>query len=872
MRTLRLLSVLFLTAFPWGSAGAQQPPPAPEKPPAAAPEKPADPKDAKEKEEKAKLPEEPRKLNRAELKKALADLPKDYREWLDEVEVLMTAEERNAFLALEKDYQRDAFMERFWQARDPYKSTGRNELLEQWKARVAEAKEQFGSLKAERSRIFLLNGPPTAAWQVRCTTVLWPLDIWYYKGSDLAKFEFVIVFVQKWGVGEYRIWQPFDGLAALFVDGNMRADLNGVVSGCRDGDQVAGAISWVARQGMGYADIQARFDTRPKGPGGEWIASFGSYSTDLAADAPTFPAKLDVQFPGRYQARTVMQGVVTVQTADSEVAKLGDYRSYNFVLNGEVLEDKKKKLFDSFRYKFDFPVTEARESSLPLVFQRQLRPGDYLVILKIEDLNSGKFFREERRITVPQTDRNAPVAGPPADPETAKLLAEANAAIANGETTLKILRPPGDLLTGHVRFDTLTTGSGIEQVTFSLDGKAVLTKKRPPFSVELDLGALPRTRTLLASAVDAAGNLLTSDEMLINSSGHRFAVRLSEPQRGKRYQSSLLAQAEPLVPEGNAIERVEFYLNEDLVATAYQPPYTQPIVLPKNEALAYVRAVAYLTDGNSTEDLVFVNAPDNLEELKVQFVELYTSVLDRANRPVEGLAEKDFAVTEDGVKQQIVRFEKVTNLPIHTAIALDISASMDKNLDEARQAALKFFEQTVQPKDRAAFISFNDRPALAVKFTNDVKALAGGLAGLKAERGTALWDSIVFSLYYFNGIKGQRALLLFSDGKDEGSRFTFEDALEYARRAGVTIYVIGLGDVEKKRLTKIAEETGGRSFYVEGTETLEGIYASIEKELRSQYLIAYQSTNTGTDTNFRTVDLKVLQSGLEAKTIRGYYP
>ncbi|HEV7517366.1 MAG TPA: VWA domain-containing protein, partial [Thermoanaerobaculia bacterium] len=197
----------------------------------------------------------------------------------------------------------------------------------------------------------------------------------------------------------------------------------------------------------------------------------------------------------------------------------------------------------------------------------------------------------------------------------------------------------------------------------------------------------------------------------------------------------------------------------------------------------------------------------------------------------------------------------------------------EASLPETRQAALEFLQQTLQPKDRATLITFNDHPNLVAKFTNNITTLAGGLAGLKAERGTALYDSIIFTLYYFNGIKGQRAMLLLSDGKDESSRFTFDDAMQYARRAGVTIYAIGLGkDVDKKHLTKIAEETGGRSFFVATATELKPIYAAIEKELRSQYLIAYQSTNAGEDTNFRAVELKVDQPGLEVKTIRGYYP
>ena len=119
-----------------------------------------------------------------------------------------------------------------------------------------------------------------------------------------------------------------------------------------------------------------------------------------------------------------------------------------------------------------------------------------------------------------------------------------------------------------------------------------------------------------------------------------------------------------------------------------------------------------------------------------------------------------------------------------------------------------------------------------MRFTRDLGALAAGLAGLKAERGTALYDSLIFSFYNFNGLRGRRALLLLSDGKDEGSRFTWEETLEFARRAGVTVYVVGLGEeVEKKKLARLAEETGGRAFFPKDAAELPAIYAAIEEEL-----------------------------------------
>lgn len=837
--------------------------------------------------EKEKDKDKITRAERREMRAAAEKLPEKYRQWLEEVDAIITDQELQSFLALEKDYQRDAYIKRFWEVRDPYKGTPRNEFQDRYKAYVEEARARFGNLTDDRARILLLNGAPAGTVTSNCSTLLWPIEVWFYVGSDRMGEEFFVVFYRRWGAGPFRIWNPLEGFDVLFSD--MGAGVTGgghslgdIANGCRDGDKIAAAIGWVNAQGMGYTIIQSRIAAKPDGPGGEWIASFGSYSTDVPEGAAVLNAKLDVEFPGRHQNRTVVQGLLSVPVSEAGLGTLGEHRSYNFLVNGEVLQGG--QLFDNFRYRFDFPGGEpgtaaaggadGEADALPLVFQRYLRPGDYTMVVRLEDINSGKLFRSERTLTVPSLEGAAAIPPPqtPEEKESARLLAEANAAISNGETTIKILRPPGDLQAGMLRFDTLATGD-IATVTFSLDGRPVLTKKKPPYSVELDLGSLPRPRRLTVSAFGVTGQQIASDELLVNSSGHRFRVRLVEPLRGQRYQSSLLARVETEIPDGEHLERIEIFLNETRVATLYQSPFAQPVILPKSEEISYVRAVGYLTDGNSTEDLVFVNAPDNFEEVNVDFVELYTSVFDRGGRPMEGMEQKDFTVTEDGVRQEIARFERVTDLPIHATVALDISASMDDNVDQARQAALQFLQETIRPKDRAAVVLFNDRPTLTTKFTNDHTKLAGGLAGIKAERGTSLYDTIVFSLYYNNGIKGQRAVLLLSDGKDEGSRFTYDDALEYARRAGVTIYAIGLGgDVDKKKMEKIAEETGGRFFEAGGTAQLAGIYATIEKELRSKYLIAYQSTNTSGGADFRTVELKVGKSGLEAKTMRGYYP
>jgi Ca-activated chloride channel homolog len=807
--------------------------------------------------------------------KRIAELPEVYRTWLAEVEVLITPTEIAAFLEIAEDYQRDAFIERFWEVRDPYPDTGRNELRERWQARLEQVR-RFGGLSEDRAKFFLLNGSPDAILQPRCAGVIWPLEIWFYNGSEKIREKFFVYFVQRFGLGPYRRWDPVEGVASLLQFGGASEGnaLAAIAQGCANGDEVAGALSWGLRQGqMAYSMLLAKLEAPPERPAGEWIGTFASQSTELPEGSVTFPATLELRYPARRQNRTVAQGILGVAVADAGRAEINDSRTYNFLLTGEVLRGR--KLFESFRYKFDFPAADVAGPMIPMVFERFLRPGSYSLIVKLEDLNSKKFFRQRLEIEVPGVE--GPEQPMPMDAETARLLAEANAAIRSGENTLRIIRPTGELQTGLVRFDALTTGVAPARVAFTLNNKPLLTKKSPPWSVELDLGTLPRTHLLRVTSFDAAAEELATDEIQVNAGSHRFAVRLIEPRRGRTYTQSLRAEAEVELPEGQRVERVEFFLNETKVATLFQPPYTQPIVLPPGNPVAYVRAVAYLPDGNSTERIVFINSPDYLEEVEVQFVEAFATVVDRSGRPVADLGKEDFQVFEDGQLQTVLRFERVENLPVHAAILLDTSASMEPNLAAAQVAALRFFQQTTTPKDRAAVITFNDRPTLAVKLTNDLASLAGGLAGLKAERGTALWDSVVFSLFYFNGVKGQRALLVLSDGKDEVSRFTFDETLDYARRAGVAIYAVGLGfergDREaKKQLTRLAEETGARSFFVESVAELDAIYADIQKELRSRYLLAYQSANTSGSEKFRAVEIKAVRPGLEVKAMRGYYP
>jgi VWFA-related protein len=271
-----------------------------------------------------------------------------------------------------------------------------------------------------------------------------------------------------------------------------------------------------------------------------------------------------------------------------------------------------------------------------------------------------------------------------------------------------------------------------------------------------------------------------------------------------------------------------------------------------------------------------LNSPNQVEQLNVSLVELYTTVVDRNEQLVRGLTADDFEILDRGVPQEIIKFELVENLPLTVGITIDTSGSMASSLVEAQRAGRLFLDRVLTPRDRCFVVGFSGRPVLRMPPTSDVESCGLGLEGLQAEGWTALHDAVVTSLYHMRELSGQRALVLLSDGDDTVSSVDFDEALEYARKSGVAIFTIGL-DVSalslevRRKLSRLATETGGRTFYVQKAEELGSVYDEIERELRSRYLIAYAPSVAGKPDEFRAIEVKV-RRGLKARTIRGYYP
>lgn len=369
----------------------------------------------------------------------------------------------------------------------------------------------------------------------------------------------------------------------------------------------------------------------------------------------------------------------------------------------------------------------------------------------------------------------------------------------------------------------------------------MLSKRRPPYSAELDLGseAAPHRVRVVGLLGDQE---VATDQIWLNQGAQRFRVNLVEPRAGSIYPGSLTARAQVETPDGTPPERLELYVNDELVATLREPPFGGSFELHSAE-VAVVRAVAFLADGSSTEDAVVVNASPFVESVEVRLVELQALVTGDGRRPLLGLGRERFRIYENGVEQTVRRFEASRDRPIRTALLIDRSTSMAPHLERVVEAAGALAATAADsPEDRVAILSFAEDLTLDAGFDAGDGAVERALAGLIARGRTALYDGLVQALNSF-GSGGPSAMVLYSDGRDETSRLTFEQTLEAARRAGMTLHAVALEEAfpdrpTRKVLEDLTAETGGRAWFLADLGELDGVYGRILEELRARYLLA----------------------------------
>lgn len=815
--------------------------------------------------------------------------------------------------------------------RDPLPETPENELVEGIRKRRELVRGELDNYLDDRARLLFLHGAPSERTVIDCAETYKPLEIWTYRdGQEVDR----LVFYRPKPEEPWRLWLPIDSKRVLYNPEmeywlEQWEELRGRLRGGRRFDRQICDFAEVVDDVTG---VNGLFGFRPGRPRNDEIRVFLQPPDDLAAWAeaaaatevpaaerlaevadPDAAPEVEVYFPELQGLRMVTQAVVKLPPGlELEPFVEGEKAAVRFLVEGHLERDG--KIFEQFRMRFQLPVPkppgtgaeapegetpegEAAEEETPeqpaegeageatafeapiaLVVRRQLRPGEeFLMRLKLVEETTGRLLYLNRAFVVPRQPR--PMDLPPMPEEVMIALGEElGKQRIEGYDSLVLIPPETDVVFGLWRAEALVTGSRIVKVTFLLDGAPVMSRNRPPFTAELRLATYPTEQIVRAEGYDEADELVAEDEVILNQPRGELRVRILEPARGKPVVAGpVTVRAEVVVPEEKRVVEVRVLLNDELQATLTQPPWEAVIEMPATGALTYITATAELDDGARAEAVRFLNTPNYMEEVDVNLVELYTTVTEKNGRLARGLTASDFEVREDGRPQTISKFELVENLPLTLGITIDTSGSMFESIGEAQRAAIDFLEAIITPRDRCFALAFADRPQLLMPRTSDVGAVAERLEDLVASGSTSLHDAIVTSLYYYRGIRGRRALVLLSDGEDTSSTLSFGEALEYARRSGVAVFTIGLriGKLQigvRRKLENLAEETGGRTFYISEATELFGVYDEIEEELRSQYLVAYNSDQPGSEDKYREVEVKVKGGKLKARTIRGYYP
>src|SRR2546426_1133205 len=268
----------------------------------------------------------------------------------------------------------------------------------------------------------------------------------------------------------------------------------------------------------------------------------------------------------------------------------------------------------------------------------------------------------------------------------------------------------------------------------------------------------------------------------------------------------------------------------------------------------------------------------------VNEVNVIFTVTDKHGRYVKNLKKSDFNVVDDSKPAAEIRsFHNETDLPLQVGLLVDASNSVRDRFKFEQESAVEFLNQTVRPRyDHAFVVGFDVTPEVTQDFTDNTEALAHGVHDLRAGGGTALYDALYFAcrdklLKAPQKTPSRRAIILLSDGNDNMSHVTREDAIEMAQCAEAIVYTIstnvsgtkGAGD---KVLERIADATGGRAFFPFQIRDVVSAFAEIQEELRSQYAVSYKPADFKADGHYRTIEIVANdRKNFRVRARRGYY-
>jgi Ca-activated chloride channel family protein len=328
-----------------------------------------------------------------------------------------------------------------------------------------------------------------------------------------------------------------------------------------------------------------------------------------------------------------------------------------------------------------------------------------------------------------------------------------------------------------------------------------------------------------------------------------------------------------VLPEGTALLRLAFTADGAPVCVRERPPFECAWDAGDGVSSHHVRAVAVLRDGRRLVANVRTKGARFAHGVEVDLVPVAATVTDRGGRFVRGLTRADFRVLEDGVPQPVTHFIG-EGTARELVVAVDMSGSMQEAMPVCR-SSVKTFLGALRPDDQVTLLAFNDSVFTLAQRETDAAARQRAVDRLAAWGGTSLYDAVLRGLDVLERQRGRRALVLFSDGEDLSSHAAVADVERRVEVSAAPIYVIAQGrgtqEAELKRvLSRLSDVSGGRSFFTDRIEELDGVFAEITEDLANQYLLAYEPAKAERDGSWRSIKVEVVGQPHRVRARQGY--
>ncbi len=447
------------------------------------------------------------------------------------------------------------------------------------------------------------------------------------------------------------------------------------------------------------------------------------------------------------------------------------------------------------------------------------------------------------------------------------------AAVA-GAQTVRITDKPTGLVSGTLYVPVVATDP-VTRLELTINGVPFSKTEGRAMNVQVNVGYYIRRLRMRAVGYDGKGNVAGDDEMVVNDPRPPFRVRLQGPTQWPE-RGPVELHANVLRPAEVVIGGVDFYVGEEKVGTATTAPYAVSIDAEKFPGAVYARVVVRGGELEANDVLFFGDRAHAESDVTVQQIPVSVS---EGNAP---LRVQDVVLTDNGEVRPIEGLVGAADQPLHVILLIDYSESMLDELPVVKAAAKQFARSLLRPQDRLAVVGFNQRTFWLTGYTNDWNAVAQAVDRVQPIGETHLYDSLVEMLYELQKTPGRHALVVLTDGVDQGSRFKLDHLVHYARYAGVPVYPIvknrslsrwmklGVGRLQARRLDRIAEDTGATYFIIQSERELGAVYTRIAAELRQQYQIVFHSEADIAD-QWRSLKVES-KAGHVLRAPRGYFP